>query len=113
VYFNELVSHEHEYLRMHYDLEYWGCAYKQGLQYILEHDPSAVINISGAGHDPAVNAMRALPDSVQKRVRITDEAQADYFITNFRMHPADYPYPVVLTEIKVQNSTIMRVYKTH
>lgn len=111
VYFNSLVSHNDEYLRRNYDLEYWGCAYKQGLEYILEHDHSDTIRLL---HDnvPAKNNIMMVPISKRNRVKLSyDTDQPTYFITNFRSHPSDYPYSNVVYEIKVLNSTIMRIYK--
>jgi Dolichyl-phosphate-mannose-protein mannosyltransferase len=114
VYFNHFVSHDREYLRTHYDLEYWGLAYKQGLEYILAHDPSAVIAIGATFDAPVRNNVMLLPETSRKRIRVVgDGDRADYFITNFRMHPDDFGYPDVYYEIRVLNSTILRVYKLH
>ena len=38
VYFNELVSHDKEYLRKNYELDYWGPVFKQALDYLLTKD---------------------------------------------------------------------------
>jgi hypothetical protein len=110
VYFNNLASHNKEYLRKHYDLEYWGCSTKQAMDYILAHDTAAVINVFNSDA-PIMNSYLSLTEAQKKRVRLTDEGSARYFITNFRFHPDDFGYPEVAYEVKVQKSTIMRVYK--
>jgi hypothetical protein len=113
VYFNHLVSHKDEYLREHYDMEYWACAFKQGMEGLLARntDTTHKLVVHNWGM-PVVNAYNSLTQAQQDRIEMTtDYKQADYFITNFRNHPEGYPYPVVVYEVKVHNSTIMRVYK--
>jgi hypothetical protein len=110
VYFNNLISHRKEYLRKNYDLEYWGCAYKEGMDYIISHDTSPVIRVSAS--EPERNAVAMLPERDKERIiSVAESEHPDYFITNFRMHPDDYNYPIVFYEVRVLNSTIMRVYK--
>ncbi len=111
VYFNSLVSHEDEYLRKNYDLEYWGCSIKQGLEYIAENDTSKTIRVCSIFKSPLENGIKMLPPDQRKRFVWIDEAtRGDYFLTNFRLHPDDYPSNNIEYEIKVLNSTIMRIY---
>ena len=111
VYFNSLVSHEDEYLRKNYDLEYWGCSIKQALEYISENDTSKTIRVCSMFKSPLENGIKMLPPDQRSRFVWIDEAtQGDYFITNFRLHPDDYPSNNIEYEIKVLNSTIMRIY---
>ena len=113
VYFNNLVSHDKEYLRKNYDLDYWSCANKQGLEYILANDTAAQINVAGR-LETIWNAQLIIP--WDKRWRITavkEGVPADYFITTFREHPADYPYTNIFYEVRVLNSTVLRIYKLH
>jgi hypothetical protein len=113
VYFNHLVSHKKEFLRNNYDLEYWGCAYTNGMEYILAHDTAAIIRIDH-GLDPTMNAYFFIPAEQRKRIVIVDSTgHPDYLITNFRNHPADYNYPHIMYNIEVLNSSILRVYKVH
>jgi Dolichyl-phosphate-mannose-protein mannosyltransferase len=113
VYFNELVSHKDEFLRYHYDLEYWGCADKQALEYIAAHDTANPIKV-WLSLNPVVNNLMILPEATRNRFLLVDSAGGPtYFMTNFRNHGNDYNYPNVFYEIKVQNSTILRVYKLH
>jgi len=113
VYFNNFVSHDNEYLRNHYDMDYWGVAYKQGIDYILTHDTSSSIAIYTT-YGPVMNNVMLLPAAAKKRIVFAgDNDRPDYFITNFRMHKNDYNYPRILYDIKVLNSTILRIYKLH
>lgn len=113
VYFNHLVAHKSEYLKDNYDMDYWDTGYKKGLEYILSHDNSPSINIYCVS-GPIIENMGILPQSLRDRIKIVhEEKYADYFITNFRNHPQEYNYPNIFYGIKVLNSTILRVYKTH
>ena len=112
VYFNRFVSHGDEYLRTHYDLEYWGTAYKAGLEYILAHDASEKIAVRSTFKVPVENNIMLLPKASRQRLAVVGEDEpADYFITNFRMHPGEFGYSEIYYEVRVLNSTIMRVYK--
>ncbi len=111
VYFNQLVSHKEEFLRKNYDLEYWGCADKQALEYILAHDNSPTVKV-WVSLNPVWNNSMILPEAARKRIELVNSAdQATSFMTNFRNHPDDYNYPTIFYEIKELNSTILRVYK--
>lgn len=113
-YFNQLVSHKSESLRMNYELDYWGSSYKEGMEYILAHDTSAQVRIFES-LSPVANAFTFLPEAQKKRVVFVNRNEFPYyFITNFRGHPDDYTPPEVTSvyyEIKVLNSTILRVYR--
>jgi Dolichyl-phosphate-mannose-protein mannosyltransferase len=114
VYFNHLVPHTKEYLRRHYDLEYWGVSYKRGLEYILAHDDAGVVVVRTTFDAPVRNNVMLLPAAVRPRIEVVGEdTPADYFMTNFRMHPGDFNYPEIYYEIEVLDSTILRVYKLH
>jgi len=115
VYFNCLVSHKKEFLRKNYELDYWGCSYRQALEHLVATHPDGPINISS--YDVGDYLIRfnsqLLNEKDRNRLVITPPEKADYFITNFRWHPEDYPYPAIDYSISVLNSTILCVYKTH
>ena len=110
MYFNNLVSHDKEYLRKNYDLDYWSCSEKQGIEYILANDTASQIRVAGR-LETIWNAQLIIPWDKRWRIKAVKESEpADYFITTFRGHPADYPYTTVY-EVHVLNSTVMKVYK--
>lgn len=113
VYFNNFVSHDKESLRKNYEMDYWGLSYKQGLEYILAHDNADTIKLMRDHSLEAimVNNISMLPLAQRNRCIIVDEPQAKYFMTNFRYHPDDYSYPVIYHDFKVENSTMLRIYK--
>ena len=113
VYFNCLVdTSSSEYLRKQFELDYWGTSYKQSLDYILENDSSPIICITGPNH-PFIYNISALPKEKAKRVKIViGRGRADYYITNYRCHPDDYPFESKRWHsIMVNNSTINGIYK--
>ena len=113
VYFNSFISHKPEYLRKNYDLEYWGCGFKQALEHLVATDPGDSIKIAASEYDdPLVNNIMMLQQKDRKRI-IRTRSGPDYFITDFRLHPDNYDYPKVAYAIKVLNSTVLCVYKTH
>ncbi len=111
VYFNAFVSHKPEYLRKNYDLEYWGCSYKQALEYLVKQYPTGTINVEW-DMNPLANNIMMLQKRDRERIAMLDHA-GDYRITTFRLHPEDFPYPKVEYSIQVLNSTILCVYKMH
>lgn len=115
VYFNELVSHKKEYLRHHYEMDYWGCSMKQALEHLIKTNPENTIKVSTdfAGIMPLNKNILMLKEQDRKRVEYVDPNAADYFITDFRGHPDDYPYQKIDYSITVLNSTISCIYKTH
>ena len=111
VYFNNFISHDKEYLRKNYDLEYWGCSFKQGLDYLLAAHQAPVIKINCDEKILLDNNILLLPADQRKRIQFTDMANADYLITNFRAHPYDYPSYDIEYAATVLNSTILSVFR--
>lgn len=109
VYFNRLVSHEPEYLRRNFDFEYWGPSYKQGLAYILTHDHRDTIPVVGTR--TVVDNLKMFPPGQRQRIVFKDETyQGAYLLTNYRLHPEDFPYEKIYG-IRIGNSTLMQIYK--
>ncbi len=112
VYFNRVVSHEKDYLVKNYDFDYWGCGYKQALEYLYEHDAKLVINIAWT-MNPLVNNLMILQKQDRKRFDMV-EHNADYIITSYRGVNFGYFDTLNLVySIKVMNSPVMGVYKLH
>ena len=111
VYFNEFVSHGDESLRKNYELDYWGCAYKQALCHLVKENTSGPIKVFSSMQQPVENNTLMLEEQDRGRIRFVQREQADYIITNFRNHPYDYPIANIDYSIKVQNSSILTIYK--
>jgi hypothetical protein len=115
IYFNALVSKQDQYLRKTFELDYWGTSYKQALEYIVSNDRSPEIRVMVANAPGVINSMILKPQDRNRIRYVETEDQADYFITNYRWHPQDYPFPTekkVFT-IRIRNSDICSVWKLH
>jgi hypothetical protein len=113
-YFNRLVWHGNEYLRYRFELDYWGCTFKKGYEEILARDSSYNIKVAGFWMvGPYTNNYDLLPATDRVRITLTGNTdEANYYMTNFRGHKEDYfQFGPVFYELKVQGSTIMRIYK--
>ncbi len=109
VYFNELMSTKPpEYIRTHFELDYWCTSYKQSLEYILENDKSPLINITPYSYN-----INILPFESRKRINFVEIQYAKYCITNYRWHPKDYSglKQQKWHAFKVNNNTINEIFK--
>jgi 4-amino-4-deoxy-L-arabinose transferase-like glycosyltransferase len=115
VYFNILLSKKDQYLRKSFELDYWGTSYKQALEDIVARDRSPVLKIKVANLPGEYNSYILKPED-RKRIRYVEaDDQADYYITDYRWHPWDYPYPKEkkIFFITIQNSEICSAWKMH
>lgn len=111
VYFNYFVSHDKECLRKNYDMEYWGCSFKQALDYLVGKIPSGPIVVNCENQVLLTNNMMLLHPEDRSRIRFADPEKADFFITNYRNHPYDYPGNQIEYSVSVLNSTILSVFR--
>ena len=111
VYFNRLGGKDMARVKRHYELDYWGLSYKQGLEYLLANDPSETLKIYVFNRPGRINAL-ILPADERKRLVYTDTPEeADYFLTNYRWHPQPYDYPDEIYAIRVGNASILSVFR--
>jgi hypothetical protein len=81
VYFNVLAGVDH---KSRYDLDYWGLANRQALEYILKNDPRPAIKVQAISETPLDNAFFMIPPPERERlVFVEGESRADYAIDNF------------------------------
>lgn len=108
VYFNFLAGKN---IRQNFELDYWGLSYKQGLEYILATDKSERISIAANLEECQLN-FSIIPFEDRKRLVWTyDQKSADYYLSNFRYHPADYDLGPSVFKINVRGEKIMEVQK--
>lgn len=112
VYFNRLAGSSMQQVKDKFELDYWGLTYRQGLEYILNTDPSPLITVSGGLNDwPLIrNNINILPSEQRKRLKESPLAEAKYFLTNYLQHPYEYPLPEYAS-IKVDNVKILGIYR--
>jgi hypothetical protein len=113
VYFNVFAG-DFSTLRSRFEMDYWGLSYKQGIDYILATDARPTIKIAVANKPGEFYIDGALTRAQQSRLVLeTDPRSADYFVTDFRWHPQDYPGLNEVYSIQVRGATILAVYKVH
>jgi hypothetical protein len=111
IYFNRLAGENMTQITHLYETDYWGLAYKQGIDFILSTDPGENIPVMMAeipGED-YVNDL--LPPSLKDRlVLIGQEKNARYLVADYRFHPGDYPYQKEIYSVKVGGASILSVF---
>ncbi|MFC1755082.1 hypothetical protein ACFL96_17095, partial [Thermoproteota archaeon] len=111
VYFNILAGRDPQEIRKNFELDYWGLAYRQGLEYILENDKSEIIPIS-VENWPGVANINILPVEDAKRLRYVfgDMERAKYLLAHHRGGRSQYPLKEYHS-IKVNGLKILVIYK--
>ena len=81
VYFNAFAGRD---LRARFDVDYWGLANRQALEYILKHDSSPVITIVADSETPLESAIDMIEPAERGRLRMAGDGEtARYLLTNF------------------------------
>lgn len=111
VYFNRFAGKDMETIQQKYMMDYWGLAYREGIEHLVNLDDRAVINVfleTPAGH----RAIALLPPEEARRVHVVgDIKDADYFIGNYYLFSAPYPFENEIYSIKVDNAKILSIFK--
>jgi hypothetical protein len=117
VYFNETVPRKKDYIMSHYEEDYWGTSFYEGLTYIAKTDPSDTIKLF-LFHDALRRNTLLLPEKDRKRfvfLQTDGEKESKYYLTTFRFDHVDIVghshFKEVCYEIKRQNSPILRIWK--
>jgi hypothetical protein len=89
VYFSFLPATTAERL---FERDYWGLSYRQGLEWILTHDPAPQVNVSVAWPTPLYNNSLILAPAGRNRLRYVPRTEpgCHYFLTAYRWHPQSY-----------------------
>ncbi|MGD0750230.1 MAG: hypothetical protein ABSA23_02360 [Anaerolineales bacterium] len=110
VYFNVFAG-DPTTLRQRFEMDYWGLSYKQGIDFILTNDSSKNIKIF-VSDPPGLDYINSGLTSGNKSrlIPVKDPDDANYFVSVFRWHPANYDYPNEFYSISVRGEKIMVVY---
>ncbi|WP_161599467.1 hypothetical protein [Hymenobacter nivis] len=73
-----------------FERDYWGPSYRYGLEWLLRHDPSPTIAVTGP--QPAIIYVNwlVLKPAQRRRIRLVDGPGARYYLTAYRWHPQPY-----------------------
>ncbi len=111
LYFNRLAGPDMQTVKLRFDMDYWGLTYRRGLEAILRQDPRPIIHIHAANFAGEANAA-ILPADQAKRIHFVAEIeQADYFITNYRWHPQEYPYSDEVFTLWIGNAKALSAFR--
>src|SRR5688572_10940962 len=118
IYFNELVPRKNNYIQHHFDQDYWGTSFYEGLTHIVQEDPSDTIQIF-LFHDALRRNVMMLPEKDRKRINFLQyegsEKRSHYYLTTFRYDYVDIVgrshYQQTFYEVKRQNSVVMKIWK--
>ncbi len=111
VYFNRLAGKDMLTIQQNYVMDYWGLSYREGLEALLKIDnrPEISVNVET---DSGVYAVDILPADESFRIKVvSDLKNAEYFIGNYYLHPAPYPYTNEIYEVIVDNAKILSVFR--
>lgn len=93
-----------------FERDYWGLSYRQGLEYILTQDSSAVIKYYSANAPGRLNTF-ILPEKDRVRFKSVPLKEATYFLTEYRWHPKPYPFTNEIYTVRVKGFKILSVFK--
>ncbi len=121
LYFNRLVDRSTpEYLRGQYQMDYWETAYREGLEYLLQHYPASPISLvpdrpSGRPTGYQVRNRDILAKAARRRIVYADgmEEEGDFYVTSRAFtgwgDRFDRPFAPVVYTRQVYNNTILTV----
>ncbi|RSK37512.1 ArnT family glycosyltransferase [Hymenobacter metallilatus] len=67
-----------------FERDYWGLAYRQGLEYLVRRQPTGIINVDVSHVPPFENNRALLPAPDRARLRFNPEAPNRYFLMGYR-----------------------------
>lgn len=109
LYFNRLAGKNLSEIATRYDMDYWGLAYRSGLEYISHSDPSPGIKYVSETSPGSYTFI--LPQEDAKRlIWIENEKEASYLITNYRWKKS-YPSYQEVYSVQVEGVKILSVFK--
>lgn len=92
-----------------FELDYWGLAYRQGLEYVLKNDSSPIVKVNTDNFPGKLNA-KILTTQDRRRLRYVPLEDAEYFLSNLRGRAKRFLGREYYS-IKVNDVTILVVYK--
>jgi Dolichyl-phosphate-mannose-protein mannosyltransferase len=106
VYFSFLPAAKAEEL---FERDYWGSSYRQGLEWLLTHDPAPVIPVYAAEPELLENALSILKPDERARFQVLSTKSERYYLTNYRFHPQPYSVEEVGWEVHAVRSNGVKI----
>jgi hypothetical protein len=113
VYFCCLPGWNMQKFKREYEMDYWGLSCRRALEYLVATDRAPEIRIYGQFGPAKLNALM-LPAEERRRLHyVESEAKADYFLSFYRCHPAEFPTEDEIHSVKVDGVKICVLRKPH
>ena len=80
-------------VEQNFERDYWGLSTRQGLEWVLAHDPRPVLTV-GMDERTALTLLinsKMLAPAARARLRFAAPADAEYYFSIHRWHPGPYP----------------------
>ena len=111
LYFNRFAGKDMKEIMTRYETDYYGVAYRQALEYIVDNDSSPRIKILKSRLEMEKNAGLLKMDDRHRLYFCTPEEGPDYVIIPGEQLPPDYPEASLFYAINVSNGRILSVYR--
>jgi hypothetical protein len=111
VYFNKLAGKNMKEIKKRFELDYWGLSYRKALEYILRNDKDGAVKVFAANLPEHISADILTDEYKDRLICARSIGEAKYFLSNYRWHPDEYPYPQEYFSIKIGDEKIVVVYK--
>ena len=115
VYFNELAGTSRE---LRFDQDYWGLAYKQAFEKLLEIDSSQLITFYCQNYPGTANHVFLPPEKQVRLEQVWTEKYSEYYLTNFRertelnlFRRKAFPFLEPVFLIEAGNTPVIGVYR--
>jgi hypothetical protein len=94
-----------------FDLDYWGLSYRQGLEYVLAHDPCPAVAVSVYSRPGISNSEILRPEERKRLDYMANPYEATYFLTHERWNRLRYPPSEEFYAVRLDGVRIMLVLK--
>ncbi|WP_191907042.1 glycosyltransferase family protein [Adhaeribacter soli] len=108
VYFSIFSSDK---VRQQFELDYWGLSYREGLEFVVADSKKEQIRLFVPTISGYVNSFMLPPEQRKRLVYVKSIAEADYFLTEYRWHPQDFPLEKEVHQVKADDFKILSVFK--
>lgn len=88
VYFSMLSNPQ---IARNFERDYWGLAYRQGLEWLVRHQPTGPIYLNAAEDQPLRNNLVWLSAADQQRIRVVGPGPGRYYLFGYRGWPGPPP----------------------
>ncbi|MFD2785669.1 hypothetical protein [Hymenobacter rubripertinctus] len=111
VYFSFLPA---QVVEQQFERDYWGLAYRQGLEWLLRHQPTGRIAVDVSHLPPFENNLALLPAADRARFVFAPEEPGHYYITGFRFRPVHLTPEMgrLLHTVRADGVTVLVVCQT-